>query len=58
VRPRDAAQALASLSAALEFLAADDPAEWSEGLQADCLLSAYDVVCSVVYGLACCPVRA
>jgi len=37
VRPRDAAQALASLSAALEFLAADDPAEWSEGLQADCL---------------------
>jgi hypothetical protein len=37
VRPRDAAQALASLSAALEFLAADDPAGWSEGLQADCL---------------------
>jgi hypothetical protein len=37
VRPSDAAEALASLSAALEFLAADDPARWSEGLQADCL---------------------
>ena len=36
-RPPDAAQALAWLNAALEFLAADDPARWSEGLQADCL---------------------
>ncbi len=36
-RPPDAAEALAWLNAALEFLAADDPARWSEGLQADCL---------------------
>jgi len=35
--PRDAAQALAYLSGALEFLAHDDPAGWGEGLQADCL---------------------
>jgi hypothetical protein len=37
VRPSDAAQALAFVSAGLEFLAGDDPAAWSEGLQADCL---------------------
>jgi Domain of unknown function (DUF222)/HNH endonuclease len=36
-RPADAAQALAYLSGALEFLAHDDPAGWGEGLQADCL---------------------
>ncbi|HUA43135.1 MAG TPA: DUF222 domain-containing protein [Streptosporangiaceae bacterium] len=35
--PRDAAEALRSLSQALEFLAHDDPAGWGEGLQADCL---------------------
>jgi Domain of unknown function (DUF222)/HNH endonuclease len=35
--PRDAAEALRSLTAALEFLAHDDPAGWPEGLQADCL---------------------
>jgi hypothetical protein len=37
VRPQDAAEALALVSAGLEFLAGDDPAGWSEGLQADCL---------------------
>src|SRR5215469_10849212 len=37
VRPADAAQALAFVSAGLEFLAHADPAEWPEGLQADCL---------------------
>jgi hypothetical protein len=31
------AQALASLTAALDFLAHADPAEWPQGLQADCL---------------------
>ena len=36
-RPADAAQALAFCPAALEFLAHADPAEWGEGLQADCL---------------------
>ena len=35
--PADAAQALAFVSAGLEFLAHADPAEWGEGLQADCL---------------------
>jgi len=35
--PQSAAEALRSLSAALHFLARDDPAEWPEGLQADCL---------------------
>jgi Domain of unknown function (DUF222)/HNH endonuclease len=35
--PRDAAEALRSLSGALEFLARDDPAVWPDGLQADCL---------------------
>jgi hypothetical protein len=35
--PADAVQALAFVSAGLEFLAHSDPAEWSEGLQADCL---------------------
>ncbi|HUD77148.1 MAG TPA: hypothetical protein VMR00_04795, partial [Streptosporangiaceae bacterium] len=35
--PGDAAQALASLSAALEFLAGADAGEWPAGLQADCL---------------------
>ena len=33
----DAAQALAYLSGALEFLARADPASWPVGLQADCL---------------------
>ena len=37
VRPSDAAQALAFVSAGLEFLAHDDAALWPEGLQADCL---------------------
>ena len=37
VWPADAVAALASLNAALDFLAHDDPARWSEGLQADCL---------------------
>jgi Domain of unknown function (DUF222)/HNH endonuclease len=35
--PRDAAEALRSLSAALDVLAHSDPASWPEGLQADCL---------------------
>jgi Domain of unknown function (DUF222)/HNH endonuclease len=35
--PRDAAEALRSLSAALDVLAHSDPAAWPEGLQADCL---------------------
>ncbi len=37
VRATDPAQALAFLSAGLEFLAHADPAGWSEGEQADCL---------------------
>jgi len=37
VQPTDAAQALAFVSAGLEFLARDDPGSWPEGLQADCL---------------------
>jgi hypothetical protein len=37
VRPQDAAQALAFVSAGLEFLAHADPAEWPQGVQADCL---------------------
>ena len=35
--PADAAQALSYLNAALDFLAHADPAEWPQGLQADCL---------------------
>ena len=35
--PQSAAEALRSLSAALEFLARDDPGSWPVGLQADCL---------------------
>jgi len=35
--PGSAAEALACLDAALDFLAHDDAAQWSEGLQADCL---------------------
>ena len=37
VRPDSPAEALAFVSAGLEFLAHADPAEWGEGLQADCL---------------------
>ncbi len=37
VRPDSPAEALAYLSGALDFLAHADPAEWPEGLQADCL---------------------
>ncbi len=35
--PHNAAEALAFVSAGLEFLARDDPTSWPEGLQADCL---------------------
>jgi hypothetical protein len=37
VQVTDPAQALALLSATLDFLAHADPAEWPEGVQADCL---------------------
>ena len=37
VQPNDAAQALAFVSAGLDFLAHADPASWPDGLQADCL---------------------
>ena len=37
MRPVDAAQALAFVSAGLEFLAGADPGSWPEGFQADCL---------------------
>ncbi|HUB38216.1 MAG TPA: hypothetical protein VMA72_05135, partial [Streptosporangiaceae bacterium] len=37
VRPDSPVQALAYLSGALDFLAHASPAEWAEGIQADCL---------------------